>query len=86
MKQLFYVKKEVNMKSPLSSNLIILIERAKNNCYNDGDASVDDGNGIAVFAQWFDSKRDGYSVIHLTITENGVVKFSYDDYGTECAN
>lgn len=86
MKQLFYVKKEVNMKSPLSSNLIILIERAINNCYYDGDASVDDGNGIAVFAEWVDSKRDGYSVIHLTITENGVVKFSYDDYGTECAN
>lgn len=86
MKQLFYVKKGVNMKSPLSSNLIILIERAINNCYYDGDASVDDGNGIAVFAEWVDSKRDGYSVIHLTITENGVVKFSYDDYGTECAN
>ena len=74
------------MKSPLSSNLVSLIERAINNCYYNGDASVDDGNGIAVFAEWVDSKRDGYSVIHLTITENGVVKFSYDDYGTECAN
>lgn len=80
------MKEGVNIKSPLSSNLVILIERAIDNCFYNGEASVDDGNGIGVFAEWVDSKRDGYSVIHLTITEKGVVKFSYDDYGTECAN
>lgn len=74
------------MKSPLSSNLAILIERAIDDCFYDGEAKVDDGNGICIFAEWIDSKRNGYSVIHLTIIENAVVKFSYDDYGTECAN
>lgn len=72
------------MRSPLSSNLVYLIEKAIDNCYENGEASIDDGNGIEVFAEWIDSKRKGYSVIHLTITENGVVKFLYDDYGTEC--
>lgn len=72
------------MRSPLSSNLVILIEKAIDNCFYNGEASVNDGNGISVFAEWIDSKREGYSIIHLTITENGVVKFSYDDYGTEC--
>ena len=47
------------MKSPLSSNLVSLIERAINNCYYNGDPSAEDGNGIAVFAEWVDSKRDG---------------------------
>lgn len=74
------------MRSPMSSNLVIFIERAIDECFYDGEASVDDGKGIGVFAEWVDSKREGYSVMRITITENGVVKFSYDDYGTECAN
>lgn len=72
------------MKSPLSSNLTYLIEKAIDDCFYNGEASVDDGKGVGVFAEWIDSKREGRSVIRLTITENGVVKFSYDDYGTEC--
>ena len=74
------------MNSPLSSNLIILIGKAIDGCFYNGEATVDDGKGLAVFEEWVDSKREGYSVIHLTISENGVVKFSYDDYGTECSN
>lgn len=72
------------MNIPMSSNLIVLIGRAIDDCFYNGEGNIDDGNGIAVFAEWMDSKRDGYSVQHLTITENGVVKFAYDDYGTEC--
>jgi hypothetical protein len=72
------------MKSPMSSNLIILIERAIDDCIYYGQANVDDENGINIFAEWVDSKRSGYAIIHLTISENGVPKFSYDDYGTEC--
>lgn len=74
------------MNSPMSSNLCILIEKAIDNCFYNGEGSTDDGKGIAVFAEWVDSKRSGYSVMHITISENGLVKFSYDDYGTECAN
>jgi len=73
------------MRSPLSSNLIYLIRNAINDCFYNGEASINDGKGIAVFAEWIDSpKKDGYSLIHLTISENGAIKFSYDDYGTEC--
>lgn len=72
------------MKSPMSSNLVYLIEKAIDDCYYNGEASVDDGRGLGLFAEWVDSKNDGYSVIHLTLTDHGVVKFAYDDYGTEC--
>ena len=74
------------MRSPLSSNLSILIEKAIDNCFETGDGKSSNKDGIEVTAEWVDSKRKGYSVIHLTIPENGVVKFSYDDYGTEFAN
>lgn len=40
--------------------------------------------GLGLFAEWVDSKNDGYSVMHLTLTYQGVVKLAYDDYGTEC--
>jgi hypothetical protein len=72
------------MKSPMDSNLICLISKAIDDCFYNAEANVDDGNGISIFAEWVDSKRSGYAVIHLTISENGVPKFSYDDYGTEC--
>lgn len=73
------------MKSPMSSNLVVLIEEAIDDCFYNGEgkSSSDD---ITVFAEWTDSKRNGYSVIHLTILQNDIVKFSYDDYGTECIN
>ena len=69
----------------MSSNLVFLIERAIDDCYYNGKSIVDDGNGLVVFAEWMDSKNEGYSIQHITIVENGVVKFEYDDYGTECA-
>ena len=73
------------MKCPLSSNLVCLIEEAINNCYYNGEANVKDDRGMSISAEWVDStKRRGYTLIHLVIMENGVIKFSYDDYGTEC--
>lgn len=74
------------MRSPLSSNLIKLIGEAIDDCFETGDGKSSSKDGIDVVAEWVVSKRDGYSVIHLTILENDVVKFSYDDYGTEVAN
>jgi len=74
------------MRSPLSSNLIRLIGEAIDDCFETGDGRSINRNGVEVVAEWIDSKREGYSVIHLTILENGVVRFSYDDYGTEVAN
>lgn len=74
------------MRSPLSSNLIRLIEESIDDCFEMGDGKSSNKDGIEVVAEWIDSKREGYSVIHLTILENGVARFSYDDYGTEVAN
>lgn len=74
------------MRSPLSSNLIKLIREAIDDCFETGDGKSSNQEGIEVVAEWIDGKREGYSVIHLTILENGVVRFSYDDYGTEVAN
>lgn len=74
------------MRSPLNSNLIKLIQETIDDCFETGDGKSSNKDGIEVVAEWIDSKREGYSVIHLTILENGVVKFSYDDYGTEIAN
>ena len=71
------------MRSPLSSNLIKLIEEAIDDCFETGYGESSNKSGIEVMAEWIDSKREGYSVIHLTIRENGIVRFSYDDYGTE---
>ncbi len=74
------------MRSPLSSNLIRLIGEAIDDCFKTGDGMSCNEDGIEVVAEWTGSKREGYSVIHLTILENGIVKFSYDDYGTEVAD
>lgn len=74
------------MRSPFSSNLIRLIREAIDDCFEIGNGKSSNQEGIEVIAEWIDSKREGYSVIHLTILKNGVVRFSYDDYGTEIAN
>ena len=74
------------MNCPLSSNLIGLIGEAIDDCFFTGEGNIDYGNGIAVSAEWVDSKNAGYSVIHITISQNGTPKFSFDDYGTECHN
>lgn len=74
------------MRSPLSSNLIKLIGEAIDDCFETGDGKSSNENGIEVVAELTGSKRKDYSVIHLTILENGGVKFSYDDYGTEVAD
>lgn len=74
------------MRSPLRSNLTRLIEKAIDDCFEYGEGKSNRKDGIEICAEWIDSKREGYSVIHLTILENGVVKFAYDDYGTEIAD
>lgn len=74
------------MRSPMSSNLIKLIGEAIDDCFETGDGKSNNKDGIEVVAEWIDSKREGCSVMHLTIIENGIVRFSYDDYGTEVAN
>lgn len=74
------------MKSPLSSNLIKLIGEAIDDCFETGDGKSSNKDGIEVVAEWIDSKREGYHVMHLIILENGIVRFSYDDYGTEVAD
>lgn len=74
------------MRSPLSSNLIRLIEKAIDECFENGEGKSNRKDGIEVCAEWVDSKREGYSVIRLTILKNSIVKFTYDDYGTEVAD
>lgn len=74
------------MRSPLSSNLISLIEGAIDDCFEIGYGKSIKRNGVEVIAEWIDSKREGYSVMHLTVLENGILRFSYDDYGTEVAD
>lgn len=75
-----------------TSNLILNIREAINECYECGNGEVtftnyDNDNIFKITADWIDdSKREGYSLMQITIFENGVVKFSYDDYGTECSN
>ncbi len=72
------------MANPISSNLIFHIQNAIDDCYNNGYGKNNNGNGLKVIAEWTDSKRSGYSIMCITIMENDVVKFSFDDYGTEC--
>lgn len=74
------------MRSLLSSNLIKLIEEAIDDCFETGDGKSSNKDGIEVMAEWIDSKREGYSVMHLTVLENGIVRFSYEDYGTEVSD
>lgn len=73
------------MKSPLDSNLIYLIRQAIDECFYDGSSTIT-RNNLQIEAEWNDSRNAGYSVITLCIRENGIVKFVYEDYGTECAN
>lgn len=61
-------------------------EKSIKYCFETGDGKSSNKDGIEVMAEWSDSKREGYSVTHLTILENGIVRFSYDDYGTEVAD
>ena len=68
----------------MSSNLVILIEKAIDNCFYDGEGRAEDTNGLVVHAEWINSKNVGYAVMHITISKNGIVNFAYDDYGTEC--
>ena len=70
----------------LKGNLVTLIETAMSDCWYYGEGNADNEDGISISAEWTESKNPGYSVMCITIKENGVVKFSYDDYGTECAN
>ena len=72
------------MKSPLSSNLIWCIQTAIDNCFYNKTAHVFGQDGLETKAAWIHSKRDGYDVMELTIIRNGIVQFSYVDYGTEC--
>lgn len=79
------------MNIPLKSNLILLIESAIEDCYTYGSGQSisfepDDDINIEICAEWVESKNEGYYVMNITIIENGVIKFSYDDYGTECPN
>lgn len=69
----------------MESNLIIRIKTAIGECIDNGYGEFRADDGITVTAEWVDSKNEGYTVISITILENGVAKFSYDDYGTECA-
>ena len=74
------------MKSPMSSKLICLISQSIDDCFYTGEGKADDGNGLMVYAEWTESKNDGYWVMLITIKENGIVRFSCHDYGTECAD
>lgn len=55
------------MRSPLSSNLIKLIEEAIDDCFETGDGKSSNKDGIEVVAEWVDSKREGYSIMDITI-------------------
>lgn len=74
------------MRSPMSSKLVCLIKQAIYDCYFNGEGRVNDGKGLSIYAEWTESQNEGYSVMLITIKEHGVVRFSYSDYGTQCAN
>lgn len=68
------------------SNLTNLINEAIENCWAYGSGEVGETeteDGLVVRADWVDSKNPGYSVIQVNLYQNGIIKFSYDDYGTE---
>lgn len=76
------------MNRPLNSDLVSMIQNAIEDCYNYGSGQVEDEreeDSITVYTEWVEGKN-GYSVINITIAVDGVIKFSYDDYGTECSN
>lgn len=74
------------MRSSMSSKLVCLIEQAIYDCYFNGEGRVNDGKGLSIYAEWTESQNEGYSVMLITIKECGVMRFSYYDYGTQCAN
>lgn len=74
------------MKNPLNSNLVRMIEKAMDDCFFFGKGSEKNEDGIEVLAEWINSKREDYSIMQLTILEKGVIRFIFNDYGTECKN
>ena len=79
------------MKFSNNSNLILAIKAAIDDCYEFGTGQsgiVNHYNDkiVKVTAEWVESKREGYSVIEITILENDIPLLVYDDYGTECSD
>lgn len=77
------------MNCPLNSDLISMIRNAIEDCYNYGSGQVKDEReeeSITVYTEWVESKNEGCVLINITIAVDGVIEFSYDDYGTECSN
>lgn len=72
------------MKNPLSSNLVHMIETAMDDCFFFGKGNEKNEDGIEIQAEWINSKRSDYSIMQLTILEKGVIRFIFNDYGTEC--
>lgn len=69
----------------MKSNLVNLIKKAIEGCIYSGRGYARDPQArIEVCAEWVPGTRPGYSIVNITIRQGGVVKFSYDDYGTEC--
>lgn len=74
-----------------TSNLMFAIKTAIDDCYEygSGESIIQNYHNdriVKIIADWVESKRKGYSVVQITIKEDGVVKLVYDDYGTECIN
>ena len=77
------------MDRPLNSNLVSMIQNAIEDCYNYGSGQVEDEreeDSITVYTEWVESKNEGNVVMNITVAVDGIIKFSYDDYGTECSN
>lgn len=70
----------------MGSHLVDLIEQAIEDCFQTGHGKAINTDDIEVVAEWVESEKEGCSVMCLSIIENGVVKFSYNDYGTELPN
>lgn len=71
------------MEKNYESNLLNAIDAAMQACWSYGAGRFESEDGLAVHADWVDSKNPGFSVIQVTVLQDSVVKFSYDDYGTE---
>lgn len=65
-----------------------LIETAVFDCFSLGSGDCSDeerGTGLRVQADWTDCSDPEYeSIICITIYQNGVLKFSYEDPETKC--
>lgn len=71
------------MEKNFESNLLNAIDAAMQDCWLYGAGRSELEDGLSVHADWVDSKNQGFSVMQITVLKNSVVKFSYDDYGTE---